>query len=251
MTIKTGTLLNHIGAEYLCKMPYAAYGSNLNLDQMSDRCKLGSILSRGVLRGWRLHFAYHAGIQEREGSACPVGIYTLSPSDIRSLDRQEALGRAYDRVAVTAHKDDGTAVACFTYLKRNMRAAVPSPRYIAIIRTGYRHWGMDDKELDRAYDRAYRAVERRAEKEKAAAKELGQHTNGKHAEPQYDAALRRRMLKAQRRHPATIPAVPTKAQGTFASWTGRDTDKFVNGAEVWYKDFTGTWHRTVQQGRNS
>ncbi len=73
---------------------YAAYGSNLNLGQMALRCPGAKPLGTAWLHGWRLLFkgsktGAYLTIERCEGSKVPVGIWTITDHDEKSLDRYE------------------------------------------------------------------------------------------------------------------------------------------------------------------
>jgi hypothetical protein len=133
----------HIAARYA----YAAFGSNLKLAQMAERCPDADVVCAGKLPGHRLVFA-------KVKSVVPVGIYKLSTSDIEKLDRFEGMGNTYDRYLVTVLADDGTAKRCFTYIKKSNREAAPSKKYYARVAEGYADWNFDDRRLRHARKRA-------------------------------------------------------------------------------------------------
>lgn len=76
---------------------YIAYGSNLEREQMKQRCPTARVLGASVLRGWRLVFygcddeGYHATIEPgfRSMPVVPVVIWGIQPSDKEALDAYE------------------------------------------------------------------------------------------------------------------------------------------------------------------
>ena len=44
------------------KILYAAYGSNINLEQMAYRCPNSTVAGAAMLKGYELQFRYHATI---------------------------------------------------------------------------------------------------------------------------------------------------------------------------------------------
>lgn len=139
----------HIAERYA----YAAFGSNLDLGQMSRRCPQAEILGAGVLPNARLVFEQVATIVADERSTCPIGVYRLNATDVAAMDRSEGLGRAYDRYLVTAELP-GRLVRCFTYIKKDTRLGPPSQAYYDRIRSGYRQWGFDEQRVYRAARKA-------------------------------------------------------------------------------------------------
>ena len=144
---------HHSAAHIAARYPYAGYGSNLWLQQMAERCPQAEIIHRGRLRGARLAFAKVATIIADENVDTLVGVYTLTASDIETLDKREGLGRSYDRYLVTPEVD-GNAVRCFTYIKRDATPAAPSDEYFAKLCAGFRDWGFPDRRLRRARERS-------------------------------------------------------------------------------------------------
>jgi len=147
--------VSHHSAQHIAeRYPYAGYGSNLWLQQIAARCPQADTYGRGRLRGARLAFAKVATIIADENVDTLVGIYTLTASDIETLDKREGLGRSYDRYLVTPEVDDGNAVRCFTYIRRDATPGAPTDEYFAKLTAGYRDWGFPDRRLRRARERA-------------------------------------------------------------------------------------------------
>jgi len=53
---------------------YLAYGSNLNVQQMKDRCPSAKKVGHSFIHGYRLAFFLHATILKDKNSKVPVGI---------------------------------------------------------------------------------------------------------------------------------------------------------------------------------
>ena len=66
---------------------YVAYGSNLNLKQMSRRCPTAKVEGATFLRNWRLVFKGAATIERHMGSKVPVLVWDIRPEDEAALDR--------------------------------------------------------------------------------------------------------------------------------------------------------------------
>ena len=71
------------------KIYYLAYGSNLNVEQMSRRCpnaiKVGSI----TLNDYELEFRILLTIKPSKGKVVPIGVWELNKDDEASLDMYE------------------------------------------------------------------------------------------------------------------------------------------------------------------
>lgn len=147
--------MNHKQPPQMTQYLYAAYGSNLLLDQMGKRCPQADIVGAGRLRGARLIFSRVASIVQDENNDVLLGVYSLNARDIDALDRYEGLGRSYDRVLITPEMD-GMAVRCFTYIKRTNHPEPPSDKYFAKIVKGFKDWRFPDRRLYRALERCKR-----------------------------------------------------------------------------------------------
>ena len=73
---------------------YLAYGSNLNLEQMANRCPTAKVVGNSKINGYRLLFrGAHAGavatIEPFKGESVPVLAWEITPADEAALDRYE------------------------------------------------------------------------------------------------------------------------------------------------------------------
>lgn len=132
-------------------MYYFAYASNLNRKQMSDRCTDSSPLFKAVLPNYRLIFAgwrrkWRGGVATIKPSRDDRvfgAVYEISERCLRVLDGSEDYPAVYDHLNVLVVKDDGEAVEAVTYIKREQSEETqPSQEYLAVIRQGYRDWGI-------------------------------------------------------------------------------------------------------------
>lgn len=79
---------------------YMAYGSNMNLEQMADRCRTAEVVGKGILKNYELLFrgARHgavATVEPREGSSVPVVLWEIGARDEVALDCYEGYPRLY------------------------------------------------------------------------------------------------------------------------------------------------------------
>ena len=101
------------GGDFLKEL-YFAYGSNLNIVQMDNRCPLAQLVSRAVLEGYEL--AFRCGvltILPKEGGRVDGILWKVNDRDERALDRYEGYPRLYTKETLTVQTDAGpcTAVA--------------------------------------------------------------------------------------------------------------------------------------------
>ena len=92
---------------------YFAYGSNINLDQMAQRCPDAQVVGPVTLENYELLFrgnlrgAGVATIAPREGSTVHGLLWNITPECERSLDYYEGYPHLYGKEPVTVHGHDG------------------------------------------------------------------------------------------------------------------------------------------------
>ncbi len=123
---------------------YAAYGSNLDPDQMRERCPFSPVDSVGWLKGWRLTFggedvgwdgALATVVQDPDAQAY-VLLYDVSPLDEKVLDEWEGAGESragiYEKLRVRVSTLDGDKLA-WTYVLVAYEGGLPSCQYLGLI----------------------------------------------------------------------------------------------------------------------
>ena len=133
-------------------MEYFAYGSNLNKQQMKQRCPDAKPKFQAVLPNYRLIFTGWsrewkggtASIKPVRGEKVTGGVYEISEKDFRRLDRFEDYPATYDHINVLVINDNSTASTAITYIKRHQSDETkPSLEYLAVIRQGYKDWAIE------------------------------------------------------------------------------------------------------------
>jgi len=135
-------------------MFYFAYGSNLHQKQMKNRCPDSVPLVRVKLNGYRLEFNRVADIVEEDGAVTWGAIYTVSPEDIKSLDRYEGYPRFYTKIQVEVEDQQGEVYQAFAYIMTVKGCKEPSDGYYRIIEEGYRDWDLPVNPLQEALERS-------------------------------------------------------------------------------------------------
>ena len=74
---------------------YIAYGSNLSVEQMADRCPDAKIAGQAVLAGWELLFRGCATIAPNPKKNTPVLVWEISERDEENLDFYEGYPNYY------------------------------------------------------------------------------------------------------------------------------------------------------------
>lgn len=144
------------------KMLYFAYGSNLNLAQMKDRCPRAIPLGNFYLRNARLVFRGVADCVYLPGATCPGAIWSITSECEKSLDRYEGYrpltpGQGlYCKEIVEICNDDGEVSAELMVYRMNSTGIFPpSQAYLDSIVEGYRNFRLPLKRLRAAVRRSY------------------------------------------------------------------------------------------------
>lgn len=150
---------------------YVAYGSNLNMEQMKDRCPGAQFVGTGVVENHELQFKgslynAHATIAPKEGSSVPVGIWTIQKRDESNLDGYEGYrpkgGGYYDKEQIPVKMDDGRTLNGMVYIMDQRKDfGHPSPGYYHTVRQGYLDCGLDTAVLDRAVENSMELAQHR------------------------------------------------------------------------------------------
>jgi len=133
---------------------YLAYGSNLNLGQMRQRCPYAVPLGVATLPDYRLLFrgggrSAVATIEPFVGGSVPVLLWEITPRDEEALDCYEGWPRLYRKETVTVELA-GRSVEAMVYIMNGHPLGQPSPYYLNAIMEGYVSAGFDTAVLDEA-----------------------------------------------------------------------------------------------------
>ena len=139
-------------ADEWTRVVYAAYGSNLNIEQMSIRCPGARPCGTGWIKDFRLVFRSVADIAPAPGERTPVGFWEITESCERALDRYEGFPHLYRKIYF---RNDTDAAVVMAYIMADASdESSPSPSYFETIVAGYADFGLDSAPLDRALDTA-------------------------------------------------------------------------------------------------
>jgi hypothetical protein len=136
-----------------------AYGSNLNLRQMQQRCPTATVVGPAELEGYDLLFrgARHGAVatvepldaQEQAGGV-PVLLWKLKPQDERALDVYEGWPSFYRKETHDVEIGGKTVPAMVYIMNDGHDYGEPSEYYLDTIREGYESAKFDMDYLDRA-----------------------------------------------------------------------------------------------------
>jgi hypothetical protein len=139
---------------------YAAYGSNINLEQMAFRCPAAQVIGKGWLMDYQLMFLGTtirdcgvATVEPHKGRRVPILLWAISPDCEKTLDRCEGWPTLYRKETlpisgitwmlndITAMPVDVTEVPAMTCIINQGHPATPSVNYLDTIERGYRAVG--------------------------------------------------------------------------------------------------------------
>ena len=128
---------------------YFAYGSNLWLPRMRERCPDAWTRGGATLNGYRLVERLYADIEKHAGAHVQGVLYSVTERDIAMLDQCEGLSRGvYRRINVRVRVGLRSYAACTYLMTKSARAARSGMRYPAWYRSicsmGARRHGIED-----------------------------------------------------------------------------------------------------------
>lgn len=148
------------------KRYYAAYGSNLNIKQMSYRCPEARVVGTTYIENYELLFkgsftGAYLTIEPKKGSKVPITIWEISNADELALDRYEGFPNFYYKkgFTITFTNDLGKTfenINVFAYIMHEERClGIPSPDYVSACIEGYRYFHFDEKYIYEAIKKSH------------------------------------------------------------------------------------------------
>ena len=141
---------------------YFAYGSNLDLEQMAQRCPDAEIVGPVRLENYELRFrgSGFATVAPKKGSVVYGLVWKLTPNCEQSLDRYEGYPHFYCKTELELPlAETGKKLTAFVYIMHEERKlGIPTSAYIRTCVDGYRQFGFDLKHLQKAMDISEREV---------------------------------------------------------------------------------------------
>ncbi len=137
------------------KIYYFAYGSNMNKEQMSERCPKAKPIEKAILKNASISFKgtrYGVlDIDSEKGSKVYGALYEVTRDCIKALDIYEGYPNLYIKVKVKVKTKNGY-VQAFAYKKvKNLDIMPPSVEYYGICKKGFKDWNWDVKHLSQAF----------------------------------------------------------------------------------------------------
>ena len=141
---------------------YLAYGSNLSIEQMAQRCPNAVYVGTAVIPDYQLLFkgsqsGSYLTVEPLAGAEVPVLVWEISEYDEMRLDRYEGCPAFYYKaeMEVLVHSLLGNipieSVKALIYIMHEERKlGCPTPHYYDVCLEGYRRFGFEEKVLEKA-----------------------------------------------------------------------------------------------------
>jgi cation transport regulator ChaC len=139
---------------------YFAYGSNLDRDQMQDRCPESETLRIAHLHGYRLAFGGHspnwegapATVVPEEDFSVPGLLYRITIDELEVLDTYEGHPVRYERQIEPVVDEHGTRHEAQVYIKELDEGDFERPpgEYLDVLKEAYEELGFETTRLERA-----------------------------------------------------------------------------------------------------
>jgi gamma-glutamylcyclotransferase (GGCT)/AIG2-like uncharacterized protein YtfP len=145
---------------------YAAYGTNMDADQMLARCPHSPAVGTGWLDGWRITFGGEemgwegatATLAEEPGAQVFVVLYDLNKEDERRLDELEMFATGlYAKISFRVQTLEGDVLA-WTYVLNQYEGGLPSARYIGLMADAAEKAGAPDDYVEDLRTRPCRGI---------------------------------------------------------------------------------------------
>lgn len=157
---REGQVPSHNTKEYMNEMNkkiYAAYGSNMNLEQMSYRCPAAKVVGTGIVKDYRLTFRGNsrgvANIEHCPNRIVPVVLWEITDACEEALDVYEGYPNLYGKQIVEVQADGRVEEAMVYVMAKRYRSmpTLPTSYYLRTIAKGYANNGIDLEILKAAH----------------------------------------------------------------------------------------------------
>lgn len=143
---------------------YAAYGSNLNLNQMSHRCPNARLVGTTIIPNSTLLFKSrrpYCGVLDmvrKKDDEVPVALFEITQEDENSLDIYEDFPNLYVKKQITVIVDGVKQKAMMYVMNKNAgcEPTIPTLFYYNTVIKGYLQNGFDVSNLIRYFENSYK-----------------------------------------------------------------------------------------------
>ena len=137
---------------------YLAYGSNLNLKQMENRCNKAISIGTTLLNDYRLAYKgneddnAYLTIEKCENSTVPLGIFAITSRDEKALDKYEGYPGFYYKEYIPIQVNGKIKEALIYIMNDEYNYHIPSDSYIKTCEKGYDDFGFNKEILREALE---------------------------------------------------------------------------------------------------
>jgi gamma-glutamylcyclotransferase (GGCT)/AIG2-like uncharacterized protein YtfP len=139
-------------------MLYFAYGSNMNHEQMLQRCPSSKYIRKCYLKDYKFVYDGYsskrggavANIIESNGSIVWGGVFEINKDNLSALDCYEGYPDYYDRKQVDVIDDNSSIYKAIVYYRTDKKIGQPSKGYRQVVEKG-----ANDCELPKDYINSY------------------------------------------------------------------------------------------------
>ncbi|HIS38665.1 MAG TPA: gamma-glutamylcyclotransferase [Candidatus Onthousia faecavium] len=137
---------------------YLAYGSNLNLKQMEERCNKAIPIGTTLLNDYRLAYKgneddnAYLTIEKCKNSTVPLGIFAITSHDEKALDQYEGYPEFYYKEYIPIQVNGKIKEAMIYIMNNEYDYHLPSNIYVTTCEKGYEDFGFNKKILNEALE---------------------------------------------------------------------------------------------------
>ena len=134
-------------------MLYFAYGSNMNHEQMKQRCPSSKFIKRASKKGYKFVYdgystkwkAAVANIVKSKGNIVWGGLFKINKDNLAALDCYEGYPKTYNRKIMRVKDTKGNVSEAIAYLRIGENLGRPRQDYRKIIIQGAKDCGLPAK----------------------------------------------------------------------------------------------------------
>lgn len=131
-------------------MRYAiAYGRNLDLKRMAEKCPHCVLAGKAMLKDWQISFKRYITLEKCIGATVPVGVWKIDDKAEAELDVIEGWPTLY-RKEYVEFEFNGKKQSALVYLINDTHPKYPDKKYLERLLIGYKDFNFDRKYIDSA-----------------------------------------------------------------------------------------------------
>ncbi len=139
---------------------YIAYGSNLNLEQMANRCPGAKVVGASEIKDYKLTFrgpdnGCYATVEPCNGGSVPILVWKITEIEEKELDIYEDWPNLYRKEIMEVIVNNETVTGMVYIMNEGRPLNKPSDKYYSTILDGYKSAGFDVEYLRRAVENSF------------------------------------------------------------------------------------------------